>query len=123
MRKPEEINSARMRYGFGGPYCIICGQPTDSVAIRCERCLESIRHGEELQHAERWLRGHPETLIEVGHDKKKRIHLVLFRAPYNVAWCGEPVSQKRENRKLAQRGMFPAGICEQCIEVYEGLAL
>lgn len=123
-RRDKELSTRHSRYGhYTGPPCLICGQSTDSISLRCERCLESLRHGEELQFAECWLKEHPEALIEIGWDKKKRLHLVLLRAPCDAAWCGEHVSQKRETRKPVKRGMFPPGTCERCIEVYEGLAL
>lgn len=123
MRKAEDITAVRNKYGWGvGPFCVICGEPTDSVSIRCERCLESICHGEELEYAARWLREHPETQIEIGWDEKRRLHLVLFRAPHATAWCGARVTQKRQNRKWVDRGLFPPGVCEQCLESYSGVA-
>lgn len=122
--RAKELDTRHQRYGYGtGVPCLVCGQMTDSLALRCERCLEAICHGEELQFAERWLQAHPEMLIEIGWDRKRRMHLVLLRAPANAAWCGEHVSQKKETRKAVKRGEFPPGICEQCLEVYEGLRI
>lgn len=124
MRTDKQIASHRMKYahGDGGPRCKICGAPTDSIFLKCERCQEALFQTEELKHTADWLREHPNTKIEVAADKKKVLHLVMFRF-MALAWCGKTLSQNREKRVRVEAGKFPPGCCPQCLMVYEGMAL
>ena len=122
MRTDEQISAYRMKYGYGGVYCKICGMPTDCVALRCERCMESLLHGDRMEQVRRWFKEHPGLLLESGHDKKKLLHLVLPFKPYRTGFCGAHVSQAREKRKTVEwAGFPPPGFCDRCVEVYEGL--
>lgn len=133
MRKEKEILRYRMKYGHGGVYCKVCGQPTDNLTLRCERCMSSLFQGEQLEYARRWLKAHPDEPIEVARDAKKKRHLVLFRLP-KAAWCGEPVTQQRDTRRKVGPGLkFVAPVpgeedldlrqwlCPDCVQIYEEL--
>lgn len=133
MRKEKDILKYRNKYGHGGVYCKVCGQPTDNLTLRCERCANSIHVGEELEYARQWLKTHPNEPIEVARDEKKRRHLVLFRLP-KAAWCGGAVTQKRaERRKIGPGFRFVTPLpgeeemdlrqylCPDCVGIYEEL--
>lgn len=107
----------RAKYGRG-PACVVCGEFTDSVSIRCHRCLDAARWADELGYTRDWLREHPRQRIEVGHDRKGVLHLVLLRLPH-LGWCGARVTQVRANRLMAKPGMFPEGMCPECLATYE----
>jgi hypothetical protein len=102
--------------------CKICGAPTDSILLRCERCAESLFWMEEIRYTSEWLRAHPDTRIELVKDAKKVIHLAMFRFPAQ-AWCLKKLPQKRENRTTTPAGTFPPGCCPACLLVYEGMGL
>lgn len=122
MRDTREINRQRMQYGVEGPFCVICRQPTDSVSVKCEICLERAYREELLERAEVRMRKHPDTEIELAADKKKRVHLTLFGSPY--AWCGTRLTDaKRKHRERRTRLLLPGGLCQECMAVYEGWRL
>lgn len=121
-RKLKEISKQRFRYGYGPPYCTVCGQSTDSLSTRCERCLEAQFHKDELTFMGEWLRSHPNAKIELAKDKKKVMHLVMLRTP-GTAWCGGPVNEARDTRKAFPATQFPPGICQACLTVHGEIAL
>lgn len=122
MRTDAQIVKHRAKYGMSNVTCKICGGPTDSILLRCEKCADALFWPEEMRHTTDWLRGHPGTRMELAKDKKKVIHLVMFRFPA-LAWCGKKLTQQREQRVTAPAGTFPPGCCPPCLLVYEGLGL
>jgi hypothetical protein len=129
IRTDEERSKALMHYG-SGPKCKQCGQPTNALCGRCERCIEAQYHAEELGHLAQYLRERP-TLIEAAHDKLKVVHLVMPKWR-KVAWCGGEVTQQKDKRKLIDMHVFPGGlpeglapeaVCKSCLAVWEEMGL
>lgn len=104
--------------------CELCGQPTRSASVKCLGCLQALYLTEELAYTREWLREHPGTLVELGHDRHKLVHLVFMRASVrNLGWCGTKVTQVKAKRGAAPPGRFPPGICVRCRSAYEGMGL
>lgn len=104
--------------------CELCGQPTRTASVRCWNCLEAQYLAAELAYTREWLRGHPGTLIELGHDKGRLVHLVFLRARVrDLGWCGVRVTQLKKTRKTVPPGMFPPEICARCCAIYREMAL
>ena len=100
--------------------CLRCGGPTRSVALRCVTCLEALRLSEELAYLGDYLKAHPETMVELAHDRRRQLHLVLPRIS-QWAWCGAVVTQMKAKRDRMLPRFFPPHLCEECRKVYEGM--
>ena len=119
MRKLPGSVAEDFKYAPSSP-CLICGQPTRSVAMKCQKCLEAIFLKEELKFAKEWLRSHPEGEIELGRDRRRLTHLVCYRTP-KLAWCGTAVVNPRLKRPRVKQGGIPADVCAVCcIKMREG---
>lgn len=114
--------------------CTSCGLPTRTASLYCLRCLWAQYLKEELDFTRAYLRGHPGLEIELGHDEKKLVHLVLFRSSVrHLGWCGAKVTQVKAKRLMARYvgGKFlptkpetlAPEICAQCLAAYEAMAL
>jgi hypothetical protein len=121
IRSVQEVNSARMKFGCG-PACLKCGKPTDGLSLICEFCLKNNIHADELKHTGEWLLRHPNTEIQIGWDKGKQIHLVMFQRS-DAAWCGARVTQAMTSRQRLMPVLFPDHLCAACRSIYEGMAL
>src|SRR5215813_495473 len=128
-RAEKELMKVRQQYGHGGPYCLICGRATNSVSVKCEACMEKALVAEELEYVRDCLRMQPNPAIELAHDKRRLVHLVLFRSP-KLVWCGAPVTQKKSERRTAKpgafadglcNGLFPMDLCNRCFAAYQGM--
>lgn len=117
LRSEKELVRARDKYGKGRA-CKDCGQPTNSLSTRCDRCIEASYLVDELAYALDRLLENPRHPIGLAHDKRGTVHLVLFRSPH-LAWCGARVTQVASKRELTRPGMFPPGVCLQCLLAYE----
>lgn len=115
--------------------CEICGQPTRWAAVRCLSCLAALYLVEELAFTRDWLERHPGTILELGHDPQRTVHLAFLRDNMrNTGWCGLRVSQTRKNRTrvpsdqpdqwwnlLTANVVYdgrPPKICDRCWELF-----
>ena len=106
--------------GFtGGQRCRLCGAPTGTVSVVCMNCVASRLLAEELDYAAEVLAKDGRQRIEMARDHQQRRHLVLFRTP-DRGWCGiAHLAEPRPTRVRTPAGMFPPGICGECLEAFE----
>jgi hypothetical protein len=100
--------------------CVICGEPTLSVSVKCLGCLKRAYVFEEWAFARERLRLYPGEAIEVATDRRHLPHLVLWRSP-KMAWCGAEVTQLRSKRARRAPKEFPPELCQRCLKKYEEL--
>ena len=136
IRDAKDIDNYRMKYGpkdakdrpvsdnAGDVLCVKCGQPTNALMKTCESCLGAQVHKETMQHVIEWLRAHPETELRFAHDKNKVVHIAVPVPPFNVGFCGWPVTQQKKDRKVLNPAeSFPQGLCGFCATAYRDLEL
>lgn len=125
LRSEKELLRSRERYGRGGR-CVVCGKPTDSLSIKCVVCIGKAFVADAVASAGSWLKEQPRLPIWLAHDRRKIIHLVLFRASAShLGWCGARVTQRKSTRAMTRSdlltmpGVPPKWLCGWCMQAFK----
>jgi hypothetical protein len=97
--------------------CSKCGQPTHTVHKTCHRCLAEQYYTEVWNDVAEQLRTNPQIRMELARDRSQRRHLVCFREP-QLTLCRMRVTESRRKRVTIPAGVFPAGTCALCLDIY-----